>query len=181
MKPSSTPKNILITGVPGVGKTTLIRKLADSLSSLSPVGFYTEEIRRGDVREGFALVSLDGSRQPLAHVRIAGVHKVGKYGVDVKGFEAFLERLDFFNPANKLIVIDEIGKMECLSVKFKELLREIFDSEKTVLATIALKGTGIIKSLKRRPDVTLFTVTPRNRNNAPTHLMPLLQPSDVRR
>ena len=38
-------KNILITGLPGVGKTTLIKKLAEVLNDLNPIGFYTAEIR----------------------------------------------------------------------------------------------------------------------------------------
>ena len=40
-----TKKNLLITGLPGVGKTTLVKKLSEALKSLYPVGFYTEEIR----------------------------------------------------------------------------------------------------------------------------------------
>jgi nucleoside-triphosphatase THEP1 len=38
-------RHILITGVPGVGKTTLIKALCQDLASVNPVGFYTEEIR----------------------------------------------------------------------------------------------------------------------------------------
>jgi len=60
-------KNLLVTGLPGVGKTTLIRKPAESLKSLRPVGFYTEEMREGGERKGFELVSLEGKRGVLSH------------------------------------------------------------------------------------------------------------------
>lgn len=38
-------KNVLFTGLPGVGKTTLMKKLIEALNLFNPVGFYTEEIR----------------------------------------------------------------------------------------------------------------------------------------
>jgi len=44
-------KNILITGLPGIGKTTLIKRLSEAFSPFSPIGFYTAEIiyLKGDV------------------------------------------------------------------------------------------------------------------------------------
>lgn len=156
--------NTLITGLPGVGKTTLVRRLCDELQQHRPAGFYTEEIRESGVRRGFALVGLDGSRDILAHVDIAGKHRVGKYGVDVGRLDTFLERLALQDPRNELVVLDEIGKMECCSSLFVDLVRSLLDSERTVLATIALKGGGLMAEVKQRPDVRLFTVTRHNRD-----------------
>ena len=158
-------KNILITGLPGVGKTTLIQKLSEELTHLYPVGFYTTEIREEGVRKGFELISLDGTRGLLSHQDIHGPYRVGRYGVDIKGFENFLETIPFFNPEIRLILIDEIGKMECLSEKFKKLLIEVLDSEKGLIATIALKGGGLIAEVKERQDVKLFTMTKSNRDS----------------
>ena len=158
-------KNLLITGPPGVGKTTLIKNLAEALKPLHPVGFLTAEIREGGIRKGFELISLDGRKGLLSHTDIQSPHRVGKYRVDVKGFEDFLSSLQFLNPSTRLIVIDEIGKMECYSDQFKNLLQEILDSEKWVIATIALKGSGIIEEIKKRKDVKLFEITQRNRNS----------------
>ena len=160
-----TNKNILITGLPGVGKTTLVKKLVEELKQFYPVGFYTEEIREQGTRKGFELISLDGRRGLLSHTDIQSPHRVGKYKVDVKGFETLLGSLPFLNPSTRLIVIDEIGKMECYSDQFKNLLKEIFDSEKWVIATIALKGSGMIEESKKRKDVKLFEITQRNRNS----------------
>ena len=158
-------KNILITGLPGVGKTTLVKKLVEELKQFHPVGFYTEEIREEGTRKGFALISLDGKRGLLSHTDIKSPHRVGTYRVDVKGFEVFLTFLPLLNPSTRLVIIDEIGKMECFSEQFKECLIECLNSEKWVLATIALKGSGFIEEVKRRHDVTLFEMTQRNRNS----------------
>lgn len=153
-----------ITGLPGSGKTTLIRKLCDELRPLNPVGFYTSEIRERSVRKGFELVTLDNRRGLLSHVDIKRRHRVGRYGVDIPGFESFLDEINFLGPDHRLIVIDEIGKMECLSMKFCALLSEILDSDRPVLATIAQKGGGLIAEIKRRPDVRLFQLTVANRD-----------------
>jgi nucleoside-triphosphatase len=157
--------NILITGLPGVGKTTLIKNIVEALKDLHPVGFYTEEIREEGTRKGFELISLDGRRGLLSHTDIQGPHRVGKYKVDVKGFEAFLGSIPLLTPSTRLVIIDEIGKMECFSERFKECLIECLNSEKWVIATIALKGSGIIEEIKKRKDVKLFEITQGNRNS----------------
>ena len=69
------------------------------------------------------------------------------------------------NPSTRLVIIDEIGKMECFSERFKECLIECLNSEKWVIATIALKGSGIIEEIKKRKDVKLFEITQGNRNS----------------
>jgi nucleoside-triphosphatase len=155
----------LITGLPGVGKTTLIRKVASELYHLHAVGFYTAEIREGSARKGFELVSLDGGRGLLSHVDIRGPHRVGKYGVDVGGFDRFLDTIEWHGPDAGLIVIDEIGKMECFSEKFRELVRRLLNSDTPVLATIARHGSGLVAEVKRRPDVELLEITTRNRDS----------------
>jgi len=167
----STKKNILLTGLPGVGKTTFIKKLSEKLSSIKPVGFYTEEIRERGMRKGFDLISLEGRRGLLSHVEIESPHRVGKYRVDVKGFEDFLESIAFFAPATSLIIIDEIGKMECLSPKFRRLIKEILDSEKMLIATVAFKGGGLIEEIKKRNDVRLFEITQKNRDSLLTEIL----------
>jgi nucleoside-triphosphatase len=158
-------KNLLITGLSGVGKTTLIKKLSEALKSLHPVGFYTEEIREERVRKGFELISLNGRRGILSHKNIRTPFKVGQYKVDIKSFEDFLVTIPFFNPITRLIIIDEIGKMECFSDQFKKLLKEVLDSEKWVIATIASKAGGLIAEVKERQDIKLFKITKENRDS----------------
>jgi nucleoside-triphosphatase len=153
---------ILISGLPGSGKTSLFKRLVHALRPLNPAGFYTSEIREGGVRKGFGLQSLDGRSGILAHVGLRTGHRVGKYEVDLAGFEAFLDPLSLSDPQTGLIMIDEIGKMECLSTAFQKLIRRVFDSPKPIVATIAQKGGGPIAELKKRSDVRLFTLTREN-------------------
>jgi nucleoside-triphosphatase len=171
-------KNILITGLPGVGKTTLIKKLSEELKHFHPVGFYTEEIREGGERKGFELISLEGKRGLLSHKEINSPYRVGQYGVDIKGFEDFLGTISFFNPSAHLIMIDEIGKMECYSEKFKKLLTEILDSEKWVMATLALKGSGLIAEIKGRKDIKLFEIKQSNRDSLFSEILKEINPKN---
>ena len=157
-------KNILITGRPGVGKTTMIRKISEQLKELQPVGFYTEEIREHGIRKGFELVSFSGNKGVLSHVNIRSPYHVGKYRVNLKGFELFLDSLTLRYDSATFLIIDEIGKMECLSPLFRKLIREILKSEKLFIATISLKGNGFIEEIKRRDDIELVLLTEDNRN-----------------
>ncbi len=157
-------KNILLTGHPGSGKTTLLRKISEELKPLHPAGFFTSEIREGRIRKGFELRSLDGKKGVLAHVEIAGPYRVGKYKVDVKGFEAFLESIPLLDPSAGVIFIDEIGKMECLSERFQRLVTRALDSDKVVAATIAMKGGGFIETTKKRADVRLIELSESRRD-----------------
>jgi nucleoside-triphosphatase len=128
------------------------------------VGFYTEEIREGGVRKGFELISLEGKKGLLSHKEIRSPYQVGHYKVDIQNFEDFLISISFFNPSTRLIIIDEIGKMECFSDQFKKLLKEVLDSEKWVIGTIASKGSGFITEIKGRKDVKIFEITKKNRD-----------------
>ncbi len=157
-------KNLLVTGLPGTGKTTLIRKILDTLPSrVSVSGFFTAEIRESGERVGFAVSTLDGRSGLLAHVRAGGRARVGRYGVDVAGFEGLV--LPLLEPGRAgLYVVDEVGKMECFSPAFCGRVKGLLDSEAPVLGTVALRGGGFIAEVKARDDVALYEVTVKNRD-----------------
>ena len=157
----------LITGKPGVGKTTVVQNTIERMRSVSIAGFYTAEIRGKGSRLGFELQGLNGVRRILAHVEIVSRNRVGRYGVDTPGFDEFLETLDLLNPDVELIVIDEIGKMELFSNRFRNLVRNALNSDKQVLASIPLKGNKFIRKIKQRLDIHLLEVTHGNRDRMP--------------
>ncbi|MDG6256731.1 MAG: nucleoside-triphosphatase [Methanomicrobiaceae archaeon] len=156
--------NLLVTGPPGSGKTTLITRVAEAYAGRPFGGFYTEEIREEGRRVGFALVGFEGTRGLLAHSRIGGPCRVGKYGVDVEGFEAFLGAIRPDAPEHAFIVIDEIGRMEWYSPRFRTTIGTLLDAERPLFATIALRGPAEIEAIKARDDVLLRTLGRENRD-----------------
>lgn len=171
----SKGQKILLTGLPGCGKTTVIVQLTQHIHDESAAGFYTREIRKNGSREGFQWNRLDGQTGTLAHINLKTGYKVGKYGVDVSTFEErvvkYLETA--FNQAN-LFIIDEIGKMECLSAGFVHFVRDLLDSDKTVIATVAGRGSGLISEVKNLPDTTVFTLTHSNRDQLSEQILKII-------
>jgi nucleoside-triphosphatase len=84
--------------------------------------------------------------------------------VDVLGFEEFISRMPFSDHRTRVVMIDEIGKMECFSKKFQRIILEVLAADKTFIATIALKGAGLVAEIKRRRDIRLFEVTRKNQD-----------------
>ena len=152
-----------MTGKPGTGKTALIKE-ALAGTKVKGGGFYTEEIRTAGVRQGFRIVALDGQEAILAHVSISSPYQVSKYRVDTDslnrvGVSALRQALK----ETDLIVIDEIGKMELLSPRFKEAVTQAINSGKKVLGTIMLNPHPFADEIKRHPEVETLLVTRDNR------------------
>ena len=172
---SSKSAKILLTGLPGCGKTTAVMQIIADLDSKKVAGFYTQEIRQNNVRKGFGWKRLDGAEGILAHVDIKGHFRVGKYGVDVAGFEKYVVPiLDIQQTDAELFVLDEIGKMECLSEKFVAAVRQLFASDRSVLATVAQKGAGLISEVKSYPNTKLFNLTHQGRDETIAEILQIL-------
>jgi nucleoside-triphosphatase len=175
---SSEPAKILLTGLPGCGKTTAVMQIVANLSNTKAAGFYTQEIRQKNTRKGFTWTRLDGATGILAHVNTKSPYKVGKYSVDITGFEkSVVPILDINHSDAELFIIDEIGKMECLSKKFVAAVRHLFASDKSVLATVAQKGTGFISEVKSFPSTKLFYLTHQNRDKIIAEISQILSSS----
>src|SRR5207245_11078155 len=119
---------LLITGVPGVGKTTVMRRVKGLLAGRRMRGFLTDEIRseRGE-RLGFQIETLDGQAARLAGVGLRSPNQVGRYGVDLDALDAVA--VPALAPEEGAVyLIDEIGKMECLSGAFTDAVARLLDS-----------------------------------------------------
>ena len=170
MRSSGVSQRVLLTGRPGSGKTTLIKRVLNELPQRFG-GFYTEEIRAHGSRVGFKVVALEGSEAVFAHVDFTTPARLGKYGLDLSALEAVgVNAIREAVQAERFIVIDEIGPMELRSVVFREAVDDALDSELPLLATIFLRSLPFTDAIKSRPDVVLIEVRPDNRERLVSQL-----------
>ena len=169
-------RNLLVTGKPGVGKTTLVERVVEKLrGSLRLAGFTTTEVRLpAGERLGFDIVTLDGKHGELARVGLKSRVRVGRYGVNLEAFERFALP-ELAGRDVELIVVDEIGKMECSSGRFRRAVEDALDAPVNVLATIGMSRLPFFQAIRARPDVELFTMTERNRDALVAELSAYLQ------
>jgi nucleoside-triphosphatase len=157
--------NILVTGPPRSGKSTLIEKVAQSISRPA-TGFFTQELREKGRRVGFSITTLQGKTGVLAHQSIRSTFRVGKYGVNLEDLDQIAVPSMIPSAPDQIVVIDEIGKMECFSRLFKETLTKVLSSDNLVIGSVAIKGDRFIQSIKKRDDVSLVSITEKTRDAA---------------
>ena len=163
---------LLLTGRPGIGKTTAIKALVETLSQQAG-GFYTEEIRGPGGRKGFRLVTLDGRETVMAHVDLRGQKRpcVSRYGVDVGAIERVgVDALRRAMQAGQIVIVDEIGKMELFCGPFKDSVLQAIGGPCAVVATVMAKPNPWVDSLKVMPGVTTWEVTAKNRDQIPARV-----------
>ena len=157
-------KNILFTGRPGCGKSTIVEKIVQGMNR-SATGFFTREIRDRDRRVGFYITTLDGKHGTLAHIDIRSRMRVGRYCVNLRDIDEIAVPSILPKSEDEVVVVDEIGKMECFSALFREILTKILDAPNTVIGSISLKGNAFIDAVKKRPDTRLILVSEKNRDD----------------
>ncbi len=167
--------NILITGAPGVGKTTFIQKLSEELQDFFPNGFFTEEIREKGRRQGFQIETFGGKRRVFAHTSINSPHRVSRYRVNVAALDEIIQDLSSEKRDIGIWLIDEIGKMESFSPTFRNFIESILNSLGPVVATISLSAGGWIKAIRERTDAQLIELTVQNRDNMLDRIVPFIR------
>ena len=166
---------LLLTGNPGVGKTTVLMKTVDALKERGVCvgGMISREAREGGARVGFELLDLSSGRRGwLAHVNQKTGPRVGRYHVNIEDLDFIGARAIADAVENcDVIAIDEIGPMELFSAKFKEAVRKALESRKPVLAIVHWKAVDrLIREAKSREDAETITVTYGNRDGLPEAL-----------
>jgi len=158
--------NILITGVPGIGKTTLIIRILEELNT-DAIGFVTKELRKEGSRYGFIIETLSGTSRVLASKEEKPCkYRVGRYCTYVENVDYIVEVLqkESNRQSHNLIVIDEIGKMELFSSSFKKFLLDCLNQQK-VLGTIMMRDNNFTKEIKTRSDVKIYNIDKSNRDS----------------
>jgi nucleoside-triphosphatase len=154
----------LVTGEPGIGKTTLIRQVVSTMR-FRAAGFYTEDLRSGGVREGFRIVTLDGDMALLAASGHPGPVMVSKYGVDVQELERVgVAAVRRAMERGHVIVADEIGRMQLFSREFRHCMFEAVKTGHPLLGTVMQGKNPYADRIKQHRNVELLTLTADNRN-----------------
>jgi len=160
---------ILITGRSGVGKTTVITKVAEALKAkgYKVGGMTTKEKREHGNRVGFQIYDLETQRQGwLSHINQQNGPRIGKYRVNINDLEHVgANAIQNAVKTADVTIVDEIGPMELFSQTFRQAILQAMDSDKPLVATIHHKATdSLVRKIKTRQDAELFEVTIENRN-----------------
>jgi hydroxyethylthiazole kinase-like uncharacterized protein yjeF len=155
--------HLFLTGKPACGKTSLIKLLIKNIQKKR--GFFTEEVKNGDERVGFKIITLAKKEAIFAHKDFKSTHKVSRYGVDINIFNslAIKEMEEALETDCDFVIIDELGKMELFSEEFKEVCLKLLGT-KRVLGTISLMGDTFLDKIRARSDVFILNLERENFN-----------------
>lgn len=165
----------LLTGAPGVGKTTALKKIIEALGIEHCGGFYTEELRVKGERRGFRVVTLEGQAGLLADVGSSAPQRIGKYSVvlpflEGPGLAAVSDALQ----SKRFAVIDEIGPMQMCSAPFQQAVLQVLKSPVPLLGTISESNTWL-SELTEYGNIELFIMTEENRDQIPNRVLEILR------
>lgn len=157
----------LVTGPPGVGKSTLISKVILRLKSAGVIvgGCTTAERRSGGTRVGFEVRDLTSGRTgELASVTSRFGPRVGRYRVNLTDLARVgAGGVEAAASSSEMIVIDEVGPMELVSPEFRRAVKKCIDSGKPMLAVVHERLDDDLLNELRSKAGAQFTLSTENR------------------
>ena len=159
----------LVTGRPGVGKTTVLLNAANELKTKGYTvgGMLSREVRQEGARIGFEIVDFaTGQRGWLAHVNQPTGPQVSKYRVDLHDLDQIgVNAIRNALKDAEVVIIDEIGPMELFSSAFRQVIKHVVGNQKLTLGVVHHSARdSIIDSIKKRSDAEIVEVTVGNRH-----------------
>ena len=166
---------VIITGRPGIGKTTVFSKVVELLKNEGIVvgGFKCPELRKGRVRIGFDIIDiLSGQHAPLARVyepgmRNACVARVGKYCVMEDAAIIGCKAIDVALRTADVVGIDEVGPMELKLARLKNCIEKVLKNPQADVLLVLHRGLASNVDSMVRGEYKLFWVTESNRVKLP--------------
>lgn len=154
-------KNIIITGIPKTGKSTLISNIVDSYSQKT--GFLTKELCDKNGRVGFEMITSNFTKRILAHIDFDKKYSVSKYGIDIENLNFIIKEVSTFSNSD-LLYIDEVGQMELFSNKFSHLVDSYLDSNNTsIISLTKVFNDPFIERVLHRNDIIIIEIDNSNR------------------
>ena len=116
------------------------------------------------VRVGFEAVSSVGDTATMASIHTDSDVRVSRYGVDIDGFNSFLDELP--EPVERqLLYVDEIGQMQLHFDHFKSLVERWLSLDNPFVGTITkVFEDDFTSKLRDREDVAIIEVDAENRD-----------------
>lgn len=163
---------IILTGFPGVGKTTAIQKINEFLKfkGIKTGGFITFEERENRKRVGFKIVNLATLEEDwLAHISLVEGPPLGKYKVNIKAIDNIGVNAVLWALKNAdVILIDEVGPMEMKSQKFREIVKVVMTSDKPAILTLHRSYINMkLPELSTDKEVIMYQISQTNREAIP--------------
>ena len=159
--------NVILTGQRQIGKSTALGRFLAGFSG-SVAGFRTVFDSRSDPKNRRLLLCAI----PDGESETAVIWTDGTPQVELAVFDRCVPSMLAQNA--DLFVLDELGKFEGGAAEMQRAVEALFDAAADVLAVVRCDAPGWMGALKARPDVTVLTVTEKNRDGVPAVLAKLL-------
>ena len=169
------PQRLFLTGEPGSGKTTTVRKTAELLilGGVGVGGMLTGEIREHGIRVGFSLEDLvTHEKGTLAHVNLQEGPRIGKYRVNLRDIEGIgVRAIERAVRDSDVVIADELGPMELFSTPFIQAVENGLASRKHFLGTIHKRASHpLTSSIRSNSKYIILEITPENRDRMPVEI-----------